>query len=110
MSVFIFLLVLFVIAIIPVMIGARVVKATNTGVGAAALSVLVLTVVTAICDRQIQSHLLNFLVTTVVGGIVMAGILGTTFWRALGVAAIATAIQIGIALLFFGATLAAAAH
>jgi len=38
----------------------------------------------------------------------MAGLLGTTFWRAIGVAAIASAIQLGIALLFFGAALTTA--
>ena len=108
MSVFIFLLVLFVIVIIPVMIGARAVGATNTGVGAAALSVLLLTAISWICDRTIGNHVVNFLVTAGIGGLAMAGLLGTTFWRAIGVAAIASAIQLGIALLFFGAALTTA--
>jgi hypothetical protein len=52
--------------------------------------------------------LLNFLISAALGGAVMSAILGTTFWRAIGVAIIAAAIQWGIALLFFGAVIAGA--
>jgi hypothetical protein len=108
MSLLIMLLVLFIVALVPVMIGARVVGARNTGIGAALLSVLALTVIQILCDRVIGSPVLNFLASAALGGVVMSGILGTTFWRAIGVAVIAAAIQWGIALLFFGAVIAGA--
>jgi hypothetical protein len=108
MSLLVALLVLFVVALVPVMIGARVVGARNTGIGAALLSVLALTVIAIICDRLIGNPLFNFLISAALGGLVMSGILGTTFWRAIGVAIIAAAIQWGIALMFFGAVIAGA--
>ena len=108
MSLLIMLLVVFVVALVPVMIGARVVGARNTGVGAALLSVLAITLISIICDRLIGNPLFNFLIAAALGGLVMSGILGTTFWRAIGVAIIAAAIQWGIALLFFGAVIAGA--
>jgi hypothetical protein len=100
--------VLFAVAIVPVMIGARLVGARNTGAGAAFLSVFLLTVVSAACDRLIGTPLLNFLVAALIGGLLMAAVLGTTFWRALAVSVIATAIQVGIAVLFLGTVVAAA--
>ena len=100
--------VLFVVAIVPVMIGARLVGARNTGVGAAFLSIFLLTIVSAACDRLIGDPLVNFLVAALVGGLLMAAVLGTTFWRALGVSVIASAIQLGIAVLFLGTVVAAA--
>ena len=108
MTLLIMFVVLFVVTIFPVMIGARVVGANNRGFGSALLAVLLLTAVSAACDRLIANQLLNFLITAGVGGVVISAALGTTFWRALGVAVIATAIQIGIVLLFFGAAVAAA--
>ena len=106
MAFLIMLLVLFVVALVPVMIGARVVGARNTGIGAALLSVLALTVIQAVCDRLVGTPLLNFLISAALGGMVMSWILGTTFWRAIGVAIIAAAVQIAIRILFFGAVLA----
>ncbi len=97
------LLVLFVVALLPVMIGARVVGARNTGIGAALLSVIALTLIGLVCDRLIHSTIVHFLAATALGGWVMSGILGTTFWRAIGVSFIAALIQIGVALLFFSA-------
>jgi hypothetical protein len=108
MAVFIMLLVLLVVVTVPVMIGARLVGAANTGVGSALLSVLALMVVSYVCNRFFHSALLNFLASAGIGGVVMAGILGTTFWRAIAVSLIASAIQIGVAMLFFGAVLATA--
>jgi hypothetical protein len=108
MSLLVALLVLFIVTLVPVMIGARVVGARNTGIGAALLSVLALMVIGALCDRLIGSPLLNFLISAALGGAVMSAILGTTFWRAIGVAIIAAAIQWGIALFFFGAVIAGA--
>jgi hypothetical protein len=102
------LLVVMALVIIPVMIGARIVRAANTGFGAALLSVLALMVVSFVCNKFFHNALLNFLATAAVGGVVLAGILGTTFWRAIGVSLIASAIQIGVAMLFFGAALASA--
>ena len=103
MSFLVMLLVLFVVTLVPVMIGARVVGARNTGIGAALLSVLALVVIHVVCDRLIASPLLNFLISAAIGGLIMAQILGTTFWRAIGVAIIAAAVQWGLMLLFVGA-------
>jgi hypothetical protein len=108
MSFLIVILVLFVVLIFPVMIGARVVKAANTGFGAALLSVLALVVVSAVCNKLFHNQLLNFLATAGIGGAVMASVLGTTFWRAIGVSLIASAIQIGVAMLFLGAAVSTA--
>src|SRR5262245_50920327 len=102
-----FILVLFAVAIVPVMIGARLVGARNTGIGAAVLSVIALTLIGVVCDRFIQSTLVHFLAATALGGWVMSGILGTTFWRAIAVSFIAALIQVGVAMLFFGAMVAA---
>ena len=97
------LLVLFAVALLPVMIGARVVGARNTGIGAALLSVIALTLIGAVCDRLIASTVVHFLVATALGGWAMSGILGTTFWRAIAVGFIAVLVQIGVAMLFFSA-------
>ena len=99
-------LVLFVVAIIPVMIGARIVGASNTGIGAAVISVIALTLIGVLCDRLIGNQLVNFLVAATLGGWVMSGILGTTFWRAIGVSVIAALIQMVVVVLFFGAMVA----
>lgn len=100
------LLVVLAVVTVPVMIGARIVKAANTGFGAALLSVLALVAISFVGDRLFHNALLNFAATAGVGGAALAGILGTTFWRAIGVSLIASAIQIGVAMLFFGAVLA----
>ena len=102
------LLVVLALVIVPVMVGARIVKAANPGFGAALLSVLALMAGSFVCNKLFHNALLNFLATAGVGGAVLAGILGTTFWRAIGVSLIASAIQIGVAMLFFGAALATA--
>ncbi len=105
MSFLIAILVLFAVAIVPIMIGARIVGARNTGVGAALLSVLLLTAISVACGRYVGSELLAFLISAIVGGLLMSVILGTTFWRALGVSVIAAAIQVAVVLLFAGAFL-----
>ena len=102
MTFLIMLVVLFVVVTVPVMIGARVVGARNSSVGSALLAVLALMVVSYVCNKLFHNQLLNFVATAGVGGAVLAGVLGTTFWRAIGVSLIASAIQIGVAMLFFG--------
>jgi len=106
MGLLVMFLVLFAVAIVPVMIGARLVGARNTGIGAALLSVIALTLIGVVCDRLIGSPFINFIASFVLGGIVMSSILGTTFWRAIGVSFIAALIQVGVVMLFFGAAVA----
>ena len=106
MTFLIMLVVLFVVITVPVMIGARVVGARNTGVGAALLSVLALMVVSYVCNKLFHNQLVNFVATAGVGAAVLARVLDTTFWRAIGVSLIASAIQIGVVMLFFGAVAA----
>jgi hypothetical protein len=108
LSFLVVLAVLFVVAIVPIMIGARIVGARNTGIGAALLTVMLVTGISAAGDRFIGNAFLGFLVSASAGGFLIAAILGTTFWRALAVSIIATAIQIGVALLLFGAVMVTA--
>ena len=107
MGILVMILVLIAVVFVPVMIGARLVGARNTGIGAAILAVIALTLIGVVCDRLFASTLIHFLATTALGGLVLSGILGTTFWRAIAVSFIAALIQIGVAMLFFGALVAA---
>ena len=59
MSFLISIVVLFAVAIVPIMIGARIVGARNTGFGAGSLSVLLLTAISAACDRLVGNAILG---------------------------------------------------
>jgi hypothetical protein len=100
--------VLVLIAVVPVMIGARVVGASNTGFGASLLAVVMLAVLGAAIGLADLGPVLQFLISAVIGAFLLAGILGTTFWRGMGVSAIAVALQVGAALVFAGSIAALA--
>lgn len=85
--------------VVPIMIGARIVGATNTGFGHALLAVICLAVVGVILEGFVGNEIVGFVVSAAVGGAILAGLLGTTFWRGLGISVIAAAIQIGVVLL-----------
>ena len=99
------LLVFALVAVVPVMIGARMVGANNTGFGSALFGVIMLAFLSGAVKLFGFSDVLAFVVGAGVGGLLLSAILGTTFWRALGVSVIATAIQVGAIVLFAGAAL-----
>ena len=104
-----FLLILLIaalIAVVPVMIGARMVGAAKTNFGAALLGVIVLGVVSAVVRWSGVNEFLGWIISVVVGGLLLAQILGTTFWRAVGVSIIATVIQVIVVVVLAGTMLA----
>ena len=84
------------------MIGARVVNARNTGFGSALLAVVVLAAISAAADGIVGNSLVSVIAVAVLGAMVLAAILGTTFLRGLAVSVIAAIIQVGVMLLLAG--------
>jgi len=94
--------VLAVALVAPIMIGARIVNARNTGFGSALLAVVILAALSAAIDGFVNDDIVAVVVMAAVGAMVLAGVLGTTFLRGLAVSVIATAIQLGVILLLAG--------
>jgi hypothetical protein len=86
--------------VVPVMFGARLVGARNTGFGSALIAVVILAVVSAVIEGFVANDLLAIVAMAAIGAMVLAGILGTTFLRGLAISVIATIIQVGVILLF----------
>lgn len=103
MEFLIIIAVLVAITVAPVMIGARIVGANNTGFGSALLAVVMLGAVSVGVDHFIGNRVLAFVVSATAGALLLAGILGTTFLRGLAVSAIVTVIQIAVMLVVVGA-------
>ena len=101
--------ILAVVLVIPIMIGARLVGARNTGFGSALLAVVIVAGLSAVIDSTITSDVVAFVAAAVVGAFVLSGILGTTFFRGLAVSVIAAIIQVVVMLLFAGAILGSGA-
>ena len=95
--------------VFPVMVGARIVGARNTGFGPALLAVIILACLSAAVDKFITSQLVAFLASAAAGAFLLAGILGTTFWRGLAVSVIIVAVQMVAAVVLIGAVLGGAA-
>lgn len=91
--------------IVPVMIGARLVGADNTGFGAAFIAVVALFILSALIEHFIPSNNLGIVLQIAGGAAVLAGILGTTFLRGLVVSAVVVAIQLIVVLLLVGGML-----
>ena len=91
------------ITIVPVMIGARVVKAENTGVGSAIFAVILLIALSSAVTAMVPNHFLGFIVSTVFGAAILAWVLGTTFVKGLGVSAVIAVVQMIVILAFLGA-------
>ena len=81
------------IIVIPVMIGARIVGARNTGFGSALFAVIVLACVSIGVAKFFGNQLLGSIVSAAAGGFFLAGILGTSFWRGIAVSIIAVVVQ-----------------
>ncbi len=105
MSFLIVFAILTVALVAPVMIGARVVGARNTGFGSALLAVIIIAACSAAIDGLVGNDIVSFVVTAVVGAAVLSGILGTSFFRGLAISVIAAIIQVVVLLVFAGALL-----
>lgn len=91
--------------VVPIMIGARIVNAKNTGFGSALLAVVIYAVASAAIDGVVDNEILAFLLTAGVGAFVLSFVLGTTFLRGLAVSIFATVVQVVVVLLFAGVLL-----
>jgi len=91
--------VLAVALVVPVMFGARLVGARNTGFGSALLAVVILAALSAVIEGFVANDLVAIVAMAAIGAMVLAGILGTTFLRGLAISVIATIIQVGVILL-----------
>lgn len=81
------------LTIVPVMIGARLVNAQNTGFGAAFMAMVALFVLSAVIGLFVPSENLGIALSIAGGAALFAGILGTTFLRGLVVSIVVVAIQ-----------------
>lgn len=96
--------VLAIVLVIPIMLGARIVGARNTGFGSALLAVVILAAFSAAVENFVANDIVAFVVAAVIGAIVLAGVLGTTFYRGLAVSVIAAIIQ-AVAILVIASTM-----
>lgn len=108
MSFLLFVALLLGVTVIPVMIGARMVGAGNTGFGSALLAVIALTLISMGVDKFFGNQLLGYLVSAVAGGYILAGILRTSFWRGIAVSIITVVIQVIVFVVFAGALMGGA--
>ena len=99
MEILIVFAVLAVALVVPVMFGARIVGARNTGFGSALFAVVILAALSAVIDGFVANDLVAIVAMAAIGAMVLAGILGTTFLRGLAISVIATIIQVGLILL-----------
>ena len=109
MSFLLFIALLLGVTVVPVMIGARIVGAKNTGFGSALLAVIILAAVSIGIDRYFGNQLLGYIASAAAGGFFLAGILGTTFWRGIAVSIITVVVQAIIVVVFAGALIGRAA-
>lgn len=97
------------VTIVPVMVGARIVGAKNTGSGSALLAVVALSALSFGIDKFVAQPVLAFALSAAGGAFLLAGILGTSFWRGLAVSVIVVAVQVIVVVVFAGASAGAAA-
>ncbi len=109
MSFLLFIALLLGVTVIPVMIGARIVGARNTGFGSALLAVIALACVSIGVDKFFGNQLLGYIVSAAAGGFFLAGILGTSFWRGIAVSIITVVVQVIVFVVFAGALIGGAA-
>ena len=86
------------IGVVPVMIAARMLGARNTGFGSALLAVIIAAAVGAAVEALVGEGLIGIVVSLGVGAFVYAGVLGTTFWRGLGISILSTLILLAVVL------------
>ena len=98
MTFLMFIALLLAVTVVPVMIGARIVKAKNTGFGAALFAIILLTALSAAVEHFFSSQGIAFIVSAFGGAAILAGTLGTTFLRGLVVSVIVVAVQFAVIL------------
>ncbi len=103
MELFYIIAVLIGMTIIPVMVGARLVGAQNTGFGSALIAVVVLAAMSIGIDKFIGNQAVAFLMSAAGGGWLLAGILGTSFLRGIAVSLIAVVVQVVVIVAFASA-------
>lgn len=83
------------LGVLPVMLGARIVKAKNTGFNTALLAAVCLGIVSFVLDRFVSNQIVSAAVSTALGAALLALILRTSIWRGFAVSLIVAAVQIG---------------
>lgn len=109
MPLILFVVVVVAFTLLPVMVGARVVGARRSDSWSVLLAVIALAALSRAVDHWVASAPLAFALSLVLGTLLLAGILGTSVWRALAVAAIALALQ-ALGLLLLAGVLGGAQH
>jgi len=109
MSFLLVLALLIAVAVVPIMIGARIVKAQHTGFGSALFAVILLSALSLVINKFITNQFLSFVASAAGGGFFLSFVLGTTFWRGIAVSIIAVALQVAFLVFFAGAILGGAA-
>ncbi|MEM8983429.1 MAG: hypothetical protein AAGC71_10405 [Pseudomonadota bacterium] len=101
--------ILLLIVALPVMLAASWLGAANTGFRPALIAVIVAGLVSIVIDAILGEGLIGVVVSGAVGALIYANILGTTFWRGLGISIVSTLILFGafivLAGLFAGASI-----
>ena len=99
---FVAVLIVFLAAIYPVMIAARMVDAKKTGPGAALFAVLLQGMVGALIQLTLIDPIISGVVAVLAGSMIYALILQTTILRGFVISIIAIAIGVAFLLLFVG--------
>ena len=87
------LLLIIALATVPIMVGARIVKAEHTEFGRALLVAIVLGVLGLALGKVVGNAFLGFVAQTVVGGWLISVLMGTGFLRGIAIGIIATGLQ-----------------
>lgn len=90
------------LTVVPVMVGARVMRADNTGFGTALFAVVLLAALSAAIEYFIANQALAFLVAVAGGAAILAGVLRTTLLRGLAVSVIVVGVQLLVLLVAAG--------
>jgi hypothetical protein len=93
------------VTVIPVMVGARVVNAQNTGFGSAFFAIILLVALSSAIQHFVSSQVVAFAVSVLGGAAILAGTLGTSFLKGLAVSFVVAGVQLLVILSFFGAAL-----
>ena len=101
------LVLLVALATIPIMVGARIVKAEHTEFGRALIVAIVLAVVGMAIGKMVGNGFVAFIVQTAVGGWLISTFMGTTFLRGIAIGVIANVLQLLVVLVFAGAAIVA---
>ena len=83
------------LGVLPIMLGARIVKAKNTGFNTAFLAAVCLGILSFALDSFVSNPILSAAISTALGTILLTLILGTSLWRGFAVSLIVAAVQIG---------------